>query len=734
MVAKNKSEKYIKLAVYLVVVVLINLAGTTLFLRWDMTKNGVYSLSDVSKEVVANLTEPLTIKAFFSRDLPAPYNGTERYLRDLLEEYAVHGNRFFNYQFYDVSPQSDGITSASNENQQMASNYGIQPLQIQQLENDEFKSRLAYMGIVVIQGDIVERIPAITTTDGLEYTLTTTLQKASKKISSLVGLTENIDVKLILSPSLEAVSPLIGLAELPVLPETVQTAVENLNRKNYNRLSFAFLDPVTDDEQTAVIDAYDVLPLKWDYIEEEDIPAGTGVVGLAMSLGDKTVSLPILQVYRVPIFGTQYDLSTPKEIEDMIDGQVETLVNVNENIGYLADHGTLSLADNAAAMMGLDTGGDLTVFNTLLGSSYSIRQFNLTEDLVPADVRCLIIARPTEPFTDWELFQLDQALMRGQNLAIFLDPFKEVVSQDMAYMGQSQQVSYEPLDTGLEKLLAHWGIHVGQSIVMDEACYTQASNQVLGGGKQSIYYAPIVQPENIDQSLPMMRNIKEFLALKVSPLTLDEETLKDNNLTATVAFSSSERAWEMESPINLNPMYHNPPASDDLFEKKPLAVLIKGPFPSYFNGKAVPEKEAPATESNEETDITEEAEAPKMPVVTSEGGIIETGAPARVFLIGSGDMLQDSLLDENGISTNSMLLMNMVDMLNGHEDTALMRSKTQSHNPLNSTSALVKTTVKAVNIAGLPILVVVFGMLVWMRRHVRRKTIQRMFETDQGAV
>ena len=135
MIAKNRSEKYIRFTIYLVVVVLINIAGVTLFFRWDLTKNKVYSLSKVSKTVVSTLTEPLTIKAFFTKNLPAPYNNNERFLRDLLEEYAVYGNKFFNYQFFDISPQSEGIGSSSSENQEMARSYGIQPVQIQALEN-----------------------------------------------------------------------------------------------------------------------------------------------------------------------------------------------------------------------------------------------------------------------------------------------------------------------------------------------------------------------------------------------------------------------------------------------------------------------------------------------------------------------------------------------------------------------------------------------------------------------
>jgi hypothetical protein len=56
-----------------------------------------------------------------------------------------------------------------------------------------------------------------------------------------------------------------------------------------------------------------------------------------------------------------------------------------------------------------------------------------------------------------------------------------------------------------------------------------------------------------------------------------------------------------------------------------------------------------------------------------------------------------------------------------------MRGKEQRFNPLEDTQAATKTFVKAFNIAGLPILVVLFGLGVWFRRHSRKKHIQMMF-------
>ena len=131
MVDRKRSGRYLKFLIYLVVVILVNVAGITLFFRMDLTENSIYSISRASQKVVGTLSEPLTIKVFFTRNLPAPYNNTERYLQDLMQEYAIYANKFFNYRFYNVSVEEGEIADKTQENQKLANNYGIHPIQIQ---------------------------------------------------------------------------------------------------------------------------------------------------------------------------------------------------------------------------------------------------------------------------------------------------------------------------------------------------------------------------------------------------------------------------------------------------------------------------------------------------------------------------------------------------------------------------------------------------------------------------
>lgn len=718
---KNTS-RYVKFPLYVLVIVLINVVGITLFTRLDLTENKVYSLSNVSRDAVSTLSEPLTINVFFTKDLPAPYNTVERYLRDLLAEYSLDASKYFNYRFFDVSPEGEGGAEESAKNRKLAGDYGIYPVQIQAYEQDEVKFKKAYMGLVIIHGDMVERISTITNTDGLEYKLTTAIQKLNNKISAFINLKDPVQVRLYMSSSLKQVAPYMQLNDLPALPDRIKRIVNDLNKTMYNKISYSFVDPAGPSEMDELVQKYNIMQLQWPDLKNGQVDAGTGVIGLVMEHGDSTAMLPVLNVFQVPLFGTQYKLAGANELEEKIAESLESLIGINEDMGYLADHGTLQ----RFAVPGGPSQNAISNFTGLISKTYTLKDVELADKGVPDGLGCLVIAGPTEQFSDHELFQIDQALMRGTNLAIFLDAFMEIqVGNQQRNPYQQQPPQYVPLNSGLEKLLEHYGVRIKKSYVLDESSYKQRLPQQYGGGEQNIYYAPIIENASINHDNAYMKNIKGLITIKISPLEIDEQRIEDNNIRADRLFSSSEKAWEMRDNINFNPMTIKPPAVDDEKGSLPLAYILEGAFPSYFTGKPIPEKPAGDTQGEAEdktpagTDLSQ---------IKGSGEFIATSRGAKIFLIASPEMLGNNLLDAAGMGPNAIFVMNILDVLNDRQDMAQMRSKVLSFNPLDKTDAGTKTFIKAFNIAGLPIIVVIFGLLMWMKRHMRRKRIELMFQ------
>jgi ABC-2 type transport system permease protein len=726
----HKSSKYYKFITYAVVVVLLNAAGLTFFKRMDLTAGKLYSISDVSKTVVSTLNEPLTINVFFTKNLPAPHNSTERYLHDLLSEYAASANQNFNYRFYDVSPDQGDLSNETAENQALAGSFGIRPIQIQAIEKDEVKFQKAYMGLVIIHGDQVERIPTITATDGLEYKLTMAIRKLNNKVSALLALEDRIHVDLYMSSSLMDVAPLMKLEDLKNLPKQLEEMVGRININSYGKLVFKHKDPTrTPDLKNALV-KYRILNLNWPNLDNGRIKAGQGAIGLVMSYGEKTISTPLMQVIEVPIFGTQYQLADLKQMEEVISANMESLIDINQNLGVLTDFGSLAIVSPPEPSQMGPPPEQAVNFKTLASRNYSLKEVVLKEGSLPDTVNCLVVPGPKEKFSDYDLFQIDQFLMKGKSLAIFMDSLREVRADNSGFQMPGMNTGFVPMESGLEKLLSHYGIDVHPSIVNDEECFKQRMPREMGGGERPIYFAPLIKNANINNQPGYMQNITALIALKVSPISIDLEKMKTHNLKANLLFQSSAHAWEMKEGINLNPNFIKLPDPDTERKKFDLAYMVEGEFPSYFAGKPVPEKpkeEKPAgkDEAAAETETEKEADATEM--IEKDRDIIEKGKPGKIFILASSDMIKDNLIDKEGRGANDIFLMNILDYLNGQEEVARLRSKQQRFTPLNETGAFTKTAVKMLNIVGLPVVVVLFGLGVWVRRTRRKKSIQDEF-------
>jgi ABC-type uncharacterized transport system involved in gliding motility auxiliary subunit len=732
-------QKYYKFILYLVILVLINLVGVTLFFRLDLTSNDLYSLSRASKEVVSTLKEPLTINVFFSQNLPAPYNNIERYLHDLLEEYEIYSNDYLSYRFYNVTAQEGDLSEEAEENRKMAQSYGIQPVNVQSIEQDQAKLQRAYMGIALVHGDLIEKIPSVTTTNGLEYKITTAVQKMTNKISALVSLREKIKVTLVLSSSLSKIAGIIKLEGLENVKRNIQEIVEKANAKTYGQLQFVHVDPSMGEGAPEQLQAFDRFGLQWPEIKAPDgtpIPAGKGTIGIGLSYGDKSVERGLLDrkmALSSRGIEEQYVIVDLQQVEAFINDNIDNLIDINEDLGYLSSNGTLPLSvDMPPQMRMMQQQPDaLNNLNGILKREYTVKDIDL-KDEIPDSIDTLLIAGPKENFNDWQLYQIDQFLMKGKSLAIFIDAFNEIQPQNRQGF---QQPVYLPLNTGLEKLLDHYGVKVKKSYLLDENCYV---NRDRTGGEMPIYFIPMIQNEKINHDPDFMENIKQLAVIKVSPLEEDSEKIKKNDLTLTSLFSSSDKSWEMSGRINLMPFMIRPPVDEKQKESKPLAYLLEGEFPSYFAGKPVPENPADKEgegETGEEGD-KEKKEQEKKPVKESavkvQKSTITQGKPGKIFLIASSEVLKDNVLDAEGNSPNAMFILNTLDYLNNREDIAVMRSKEQRFNPLKADiKAFTRSFIKVFNIGGLPALFILFGILVWIRRAARRKQIQAMFTQNK---
>jgi hypothetical protein len=132
--ARRESAAF--LAVAAGILVLLNVLGLFAFGRFDITGKRLFSLSDGSKQLVANLDDRLEVVGYFSADLPAPHNATERYVRDLLAEYQAASRGKIQLRF---------VHPATDEDKQKAEGDGIVRVSDPSYQGDTFSVTEGYM-------------------------------------------------------------------------------------------------------------------------------------------------------------------------------------------------------------------------------------------------------------------------------------------------------------------------------------------------------------------------------------------------------------------------------------------------------------------------------------------------------------------------------------------------------------------------------------------------------------
>ena len=70
MLVKNKKSLTIYLTVLAAILLLLNLISRNWYKRFDLTDNKMYSLSNSSEDIVDKIDDLLTMKVYFSDDLP----------------------------------------------------------------------------------------------------------------------------------------------------------------------------------------------------------------------------------------------------------------------------------------------------------------------------------------------------------------------------------------------------------------------------------------------------------------------------------------------------------------------------------------------------------------------------------------------------------------------------------------------------------------------------------------
>ncbi len=162
------------------ILLLLNILSKQFFLRFDLTEDKQYTLSNATKNILTNLEDNITVTAYFSEDLPPNVARTKSDFKEMLVEYNSLSKGMVDYEF--ISPNE------SPEKEQEALQSGIRPIMINIREKDQMKQQKAFMGAVINMGERKDVIPFMQPGTAMEYGLTTSIKKIAVVDKPAVGL------------------------------------------------------------------------------------------------------------------------------------------------------------------------------------------------------------------------------------------------------------------------------------------------------------------------------------------------------------------------------------------------------------------------------------------------------------------------------------------------------------------------------------------------------------------
>jgi ABC-2 type transport system permease protein len=179
--------KRLRVGVLLLVatLVVVNLLGSYISGRLDLTPGKAYTLSPATKKLVSSLSDIVTIKVYASPELPSEVGLMKRDLDDILGDLRSAGGGKIRIQ--ERNPESDDATKKE------ATNLGITPVQFNIRGQSSLEVKEGYLGLVIQYADITEPIPFVRRTDDLEYRIASSIRGMTRSGKRKIGLIVAMD-------------------------------------------------------------------------------------------------------------------------------------------------------------------------------------------------------------------------------------------------------------------------------------------------------------------------------------------------------------------------------------------------------------------------------------------------------------------------------------------------------------------------------------------------------------
>lgn len=479
-----------------------------------------------------------------------------------------------------------------------------------------------------------------------------TLSKASVDIAK--ELTDPITIEIYFS---EGLPP-----QLAQVKQQFQSFLEEFGAYSGGNIEFKFINPNENEELEMQAQQKGIQPVVIDVRERDQISQKRAYLGALFKYGEKQEIIPIVQ----PGAAMEY----------LIASTVKKLTTSKKpKVGLFTGAESLPQAQ-MPQLIGM------------ISELYEIKEvINLDTDSteVPADIDILMVIGSKAELNNFELYHLDQYLMRGGKIIFAVERIHTEIQRGLANVNNNK----------LERLLSTYQISVSPNLIVDAQSGSvgiQEHSGIFNFVNQVQYpYLPIISSF---ADHPISSGLESILFQFVSTVN---SVSNDSLISITpLAFSSAKSGIRVGN-FNISPMQD---WNNRNFTESGLVVaaLAEGSFPSYFADNDTLRSER---ERSIETAI----------MVIGDASFLDNGIGQQ----------QQRMPDDN-----INLVANAVDYLADESGLSELRTKGITNRPIEILEDSTKTTLKYANVF-LPIFLVIgYGFI----RYQRRKAQRRIWQTD----
>ena len=375
-------------------------------------------------------------------------------------------------------------------------------------------------------------------------------------------------------------------AEIKHFRDEIEAKLVEFKQIAGDRIEYQFLDPNvgTEGEKQALFEQLyakgkGIMPLEIVYMKDGSQSKMMLWPGAVIDYGGTTVQtiqfLPGTPVEHPYVLDELTDLidNSTKNLEYILVSSLRKTTQVKKpRIAFLQGHGELNFQQTQRV-------------RSLIAPYFSIADITINDSVAALDnVDGLIIARPTQKFSDKDLFVIDQFVMKGGRLMCFIDAL--YLNEDtLNRNGSTHTMRYE---TGIERMLFDYGLKLNDNYVVDVSCVDKPvpfANQ----SKIPWFFHVLATPTKH----PISRNLEPVSLKYTSQVdSISGETYKFSTVLTSSTNASVTGLAPMVSlgmPLNYgeNPVLVPNPTEER--NKVILAGLTEGKYESHFKNRIVEE-------------------------------------------------------------------------------------------------------------------------------------------------